>query len=76
MDWRQHIEVNPAVLVGKPVVRGTRLSVEHVLGMMAAGVSEADILRNHPRLSHEHILACLAYAAESVSEQRVFPLSA
>ena len=76
MDWRQRIEVNPAVLVGKPVVRGTRLSVEHVLGMMAAGVPEADILRNHPRLSHEDILACLAYAAESLGEQRVFPLSA
>ena len=76
MDWRQHIEVNPAVLVGKPVVRGTRLSVEHVLAMMAAGVTEAEILQNHPRLRHEDILACLAYAAESLSDQRVFPLSA
>ena len=73
MDWRQHSEVNPAVLVGKPVVRGTRMSVEHVIAMMAAGVAEADILQNHPRLRHE---AILAYAAESLSDQRVFPLSA
>ena len=76
MDWRPRIEVNPAVLVGKPIVRGTRLSVEHVLGMMAAGVSEAEILQNHPRLTREDILACLSYAAESLSEQRVLPLSA
>ena len=75
MDWRQRIEVNPAVLVGKPVVRGTCLSVEHVLGMMAADVPEVDILRDHPRLSHEDILACLAYAAESLNEERMFPRS-
>jgi uncharacterized protein (DUF433 family) len=76
MDWRERIEVNPAVLVGKPVVRGTRLSVEHVLGMMAAGVSEAEILRNHPRLTHDDVLACLAYAAESLGRERVFPIPA
>ena len=74
MYWRQHIEVNPAVLVGKPVVCGTRL--EHVLAMMAAGVADVEILQNHPRPRHEHILACLAYAAQSLSDQRVFPLSA
>lgn len=76
MDWRQRIEVNPAILVGKPLVRGTRLSVEHIVGMMAAGVSEVEILQNHPRLTHEDLLACLAYAADSLSDQRILPLSA
>jgi uncharacterized protein (DUF433 family) len=76
MDWRSHIETTPAVLVGKPVVRGTRLSVEHVLAMMAAGVSEQEMLQNHPRLTHDSVLACLAYAAEALAEQRVFPISA
>jgi len=48
------------VLVGKPVVRGTRLAVEFVLEMVASGVSEQEILANYPRLTHEDILACVA----------------
>ncbi|MBI2392260.1 MAG: DUF433 domain-containing protein [Deltaproteobacteria bacterium] len=76
MDWREHIELNPAVLVGKPVLRGTRLSVEHVLDMLAAGVSEEEILANHPRLTREGVRACLAYATALVRGERVFPLSA
>jgi len=74
MDWREHIELNPAVLVGKPVLKGTRLAVEHVLEMLASGVSEEEIIANHPRLTHERILGCLAYASELVRSERVFPL--
>lgn len=76
MDWREHIELNPEVLVGKPVLKGTRLSVEHVLEMLASGVSEEEILANHPRLSLDGVRACLAYASELVRAERVFPLSA
>jgi uncharacterized protein (DUF433 family) len=76
MDWRQHIEINPAVLVGKPVVRGTRVAVEFVLEMMAAGVSEQDVLANYPRLTPDAIRACMAYAAEILKAERVYPLSA
>jgi len=76
MDWRDRIEVNPKVLVGKPIVRGTRISVELVLEMIAAGVSEAEILDNYPGLSAEDIRACVAYAAEIVASERVYPLSA
>jgi len=76
MDWRDRIEVNPKVLVGKPVVRGTRISVELVLEMIAAGVAEAEIVDNYPGLSAEDIRACVAYAAEIVASERVYLLSA
>jgi len=75
MNWRERIEVNPQVLVGKPVVRGTRLAVEFVLEMMASGASEQEILANYPRLTHDDILACVAYAAETIKGERVYPLA-
>ena len=75
MDWRDRIEINPKVLVGKPVVRGTRISVELILEMIAAGVSEAEILDNYPGLTAQDIRACVAYAAEIVASERVYPLS-
>lgn len=74
MDER--IVVNPDVLAGKPVVKGTRLSVEFILGLLAEGWSEAEVLTNYPGLSHEDILACLAYAQRRLQSERVYPLSA
>ncbi len=59
---QDRIVLAPAVLAGKPVVRGTRLSVEFVIGLMADGWNEADILANYPGLSHEDIAACLKAA--------------
>ncbi|CAN5440124.1 DUF433 domain-containing protein [soil metagenome] len=56
------IVLDPAVLAGKPVIRGTRLSVEFVIGLLAEGWTEADILTNYPGLSLEDVLACQAYA--------------
>jgi len=76
MTWADRIELNPEVLLGKPVVRGTRVSVELVLEMLANGVSEADILANYPRLTREDVLACVRYAVEVVKRERVVPLSA
>jgi uncharacterized protein (DUF433 family) len=61
------ITLAPEVLAGKPVIRGTRLSVEFVIGLMADGWSEADILENYPGITHEDILACLAYARDTLS---------
>jgi uncharacterized protein (DUF433 family) len=75
MTWRDRIELDPEVLVGKPVVRGTRLAVEFVLDMIASGVSEQEILSNYPRLTHEDILACVAYATEVLKSERVYPLA-
>jgi uncharacterized protein (DUF433 family) len=70
------IMLDPNVLAGKPVIRGTRLSVEFVIGLMADGWSEADIQANYPGIRHEDILACLAYARETLSSERVFPTAA
>jgi uncharacterized protein (DUF433 family) len=73
MNALDRIVTDPAVLVGKPVVRGTRLSVDFLLGLMAQGWSEAEILRNYPGLTRDDVLACLAYAGERVREERVYP---
>lgn len=75
MDWRSYIAADPAVLVGKPVIRGTRIAVEHVLELLASGWTEQQILANYPGVSIEQIRACLGYARETVHEERVFPLA-
>jgi len=63
MTWQDRIVVDPAVLVGKPVVKGTRLAVEFIIDLLAQGWSEADILDSYPGLTREDIQACLAYAS-------------
>ena len=70
------IVLDPQVLAGKPVIRGTRLSVEFIIGLMADGWSEADILSNYPGVAREDIIACLAYARDALSLERVFPSAA
>jgi uncharacterized protein (DUF433 family) len=69
MNCHEYITVDPAVLVGKPVVRGTRLAVEFVL--IAQGWPEEEIMRNY-RLTHEQVRACAAYAQERLSEEKAF----
>jgi uncharacterized protein (DUF433 family) len=71
-----HITLDPKVLAGKPVIRGTRLSVEFIIGLMADGWSEADIFTNYPGLTHEDIIACLAYARDTLSSEKVYPSAA
>jgi uncharacterized protein (DUF433 family) len=66
------IIIDPEILVGKPVVRGTRLSVDFLVGLLADGWPESEILRNYPRLSHEDLLACFAYARDVLREERVY----
>ena len=68
--------LDEAVLAGNPVVRGTRLSVEFVIGLMADGWNETDILENYPGLTPEDIKACLAYARDALRTERVFPSAA
>ncbi len=67
---------NPKILIGKPVIKGTRLSVEFILDLLAAEASEAEILENYPQLTHQDILACVTYARDLVAEQRVIPSAA
>jgi uncharacterized protein (DUF433 family) len=70
------IVLDPTVLAGKPVIRGTRLSVEFVIGLMADGWTEADIMTNYPGITHHDIMACLAYARDTLSSEKVFPSAA
>ena len=60
--------------MGKPVVRGTRISVEWVVDLLAAGWSHEQILENYPHLTREDIQACLSYASELLHSEKVFPL--
>jgi len=76
MDWEDRIEASPEVLVGKPVIKGTRLSVELILDELSWGWTYDDILRSYPGLTREDILACLAYAGELLRSQRRSPAKA
>ncbi len=69
------ITVNPQILMGKPTIRGMRISVEHILNALAAGVPQEDLLADYPELEPEDILAALAYAAQLVGETRVYPVA-
>jgi uncharacterized protein (DUF433 family) len=76
MDTDARIVLDPSILAGKPVIRGTRLSVEHVVGLLAEGWSAAEIMAEHPGLSAEDVSACLRYAHRLLSTERVFPSAA
>lgn len=66
MNWREHIERRPDVMLGKPVVKGTRITVELILERLGDGWSEEDLLDAYPHLKSEHIQAAQAYAAASL----------
>ncbi|MFZ2448746.1 MAG: DUF433 domain-containing protein [Syntrophobacteraceae bacterium] len=69
----ERITINQKIFGGKPIIRGRRLAVEHVLGMLAAGDSSETILEGYPWLEPEDILACLVYARRLVGHERVEP---
>ncbi len=69
MNWKDRIEVNPAVLVGKPIIKGTRISVELIMDRMADGWSMEDVLASYPRISREDVLAALSFASELFKEE-------
>jgi uncharacterized protein (DUF433 family) len=74
MAWQERITVDPEILVGKPVIRGTRLAVEFIIDLLAQGRSEEQILQNYPGLRPDDIRACLRYASEMLQTERVYPL--
>ncbi len=74
MDGTDRISADPKVLLGKPVIKGTRLAVEFVLDLLANGWKEEEILVNYPGLSVGDIRACLAYAREVLHGERVYLL--
>jgi len=68
MDWKAHIHSNPKILLGKPVIKGTRLSVEFILGLLSEGWTQQQIIENYPTLNSESIQAVFAFAAECLKE--------
>jgi uncharacterized protein (DUF433 family) len=68
---KEHVEVNPDIMLGKPVIRGTRIPVELIVRKLGEGASEADLLDAYPRLKQEDIRAALAYAADSLAHETI-----
>jgi len=75
MQSLERIEINQAVLLGKPVIKGTRLSVQFILGLMASGADFEKILDEYKGIEKEDILACLKFASESLDNELFMPLS-
>jgi len=71
----ERIEINPGVMLGKPVIRGTRIPVELLLRKLAEGATMEDLLDAYPRLSAEDVRAALAYAADTIAHEAVRTLS-
>lgn len=69
----KRITFNPAIFGGKPIIRGMRIAVEHILGMLAAGSTAEELLDGYPFLEKEDIQACLVYAHRIVAHERIEP---
>jgi uncharacterized protein (DUF433 family) len=72
MVWQDRITLDPKVLVGKPIVKGTRISVEFVVDLLGRGWTVEQVLREYDHLTPEDIQACLAYASEVLKSERVY----
>ncbi|SFO28105.1 Uncharacterized conserved protein, DUF433 family [Algoriphagus ornithinivorans] len=72
MNWREHITLDNRVLLGKPTIKGTRISIEHILDLLASGWSEKDLLENYPRLTPNSIRAVFAYIQEMMKDGFLF----
>jgi len=70
------IMIDPAVLVGKPVIRGTRLAVEFIVGLLAQGWTVEDILKEYDHITREDVQACLAYAHQILADEKIYPMPA
>jgi len=76
MGWQDRIVLDPQILVGKPTVRGTRLSVQFVVDLLAQGWTEQELVDGYPGLKGEDVRACLHYASAVLLDERVYPVSA
>ncbi len=76
MDWTQYISSDPAILYGKPAIKGARIGVDLILEKLSAGQNFADLLNAYPHIKEEQILACLAFAADKIKNEIVFEVAA
>jgi uncharacterized protein (DUF433 family) len=72
MNWQERIVIDPAVLLGKPIIKGTRISVEFIIDLLAQGWMTEQILEEYDHLQPEDIRACLAYASEVLKSEKVY----
>ncbi|HIJ80282.1 MAG TPA: DUF433 domain-containing protein [Desulfuromonadales bacterium] len=72
-DWHVYIHSDPAVMLGKPVIKGTRITVSFVLDLYAAGWTEESILENYPHISKDSLLAVLSFTAECMKQENLYP---
>ncbi len=71
MSWQDRIAIDPSVLVGKPIIRGTRISVEFVIDLLGRGWTMEQMLQEYDHLKREDVQACLAYASEVLKSEKV-----
>jgi uncharacterized protein (DUF433 family) len=74
MQWQERITVDPKILVGKPVIKGTRIAVEFVIDLLSRGWTVEQVLQEYEHLTAEDVQACLAYASETLKSEKVFLL--
>ena len=74
MSWKSRIVVDDKILAGKPIIRGTRISVEFIVALLAEGWTNEQILKNYPMLKKQDIEAALKYAAEALKQERVYSI--
>jgi uncharacterized protein (DUF433 family) len=74
-NWNENIETNPNILYGKPVIKGTRITVELLLEKMSNGQTFQDIIQNYPDLKEDDLYACLAYATSLIRNEVNIPLA-
>jgi uncharacterized protein (DUF433 family) len=72
MNWKEHIITDDNILSGKPVIKNTRLSVEHVINLMASGWTEDQLLENYPRLNKEKIMSVFQYIKDCMKDGLMF----
>ncbi len=75
MNWRDRITLDPRILVGKPIVKGTRISVEFVVELLGRGWTTEQVLRDYDHLTRDDIQACLAYAGDVLKSERVYAVT-
>jgi len=75
MNWEERIVADPKVMVGKPVIKGTRMTVEFITDLLANGWTEKQIMEHYPHVTHEDILACLAFANELVRVEKIYQVA-
>ena len=75
LAWKDRVAVDPGILAGKPVIKGTRIAVEFIIALLANGWTYERILENYPQLKREDIFAALSYAGEILKEEKVYPLA-